>query len=72
MKFLKNKNIFQKIIIAVVAIAILSLIIPNYVHADNDILDFVGGTLLKPVINLLVGLGDVIMGIVQKSLFRNR
>ena len=68
MKIFRSKNIFQKIIIAVVVVAITSVIIPHRVEAGDGVLDAVGGALLKPILGLLVGLGDVVMNTLQKCI----
>lgn len=61
MKFFQNKNVLQKILIAVVLVVLLfSFIIPKRVYAIE------GETLLQPIMSFFVGIGDGIMSIMQK------
>lgn len=59
MKILKNKNLTQKIIIAIVMVLSFNFIAPTYSHADF------GGVLLGPVIDLIAGIGDAVMALLQ-------
>ena len=62
MKILKNKSLWMKILIAVLAIMIVAFIMPNVVNADDDSADSwmssFGGKLISSVLKLLVGIAD--------------
>lgn len=59
MKILNNKNLTQKIIIAIVIMISFNFIAPTYSRAD------IGGVLLGPVIDLIAGIGDAVMALLQ-------
>ena len=59
MKIFTNKNIVQKIIIAIVIVLSFNFIIPNYSQAGF------GGVLMGPIIDFLAGLGDAVMSALQ-------
>ena len=59
MKIFTNKNIVQKIIIAIVIVLSFNFIIPNYSQADF------GGVLLGPFIDLFAAIGDAVMSALQ-------
>ncbi len=73
MKILKNKSLWMKILIAVLAIMIVAFIMPNVVNADDDSADSwmssFGGKLISSVLKLLVGIADGCMSILQKAVF---
>ena len=59
MKIFANKSIWKKIILIFLLIISISFIKPEPVQAS------VGGTLMKPVCDLLVGLGDGVVKIIH-------
>lgn len=59
MKTRNNKNITQKIIIAIVIVLSFNFITPTFSQADF------GGVLLGPVIDLIAGIGDSVMALLQ-------
>lgn len=61
-KFLKEKNFFKKIIIIILILFLFQIIIPNTVKAT------VASTLLEPVMNLLVAIGDGILDVLNSSI----
>ena len=64
MKIFTNKNLIQKLIIAIVAVTLLNFCIaPMQVKAAT-----VGGTLMKPIRDLFVTIGDAFASIVQYGL----
>ncbi len=65
MKVFQNKNLFKKLIIMFLFITIFSFCLPKSVRAD----DGVGGLLLKPVIDLLLGVGDGALDVVHKVIY---
>lgn len=60
MKFFANKNIWKKLVIILVIIIFASFIMPKPVKAWD-----LGGELMKPICQLVLGLGDGIMRIVH-------
>lgn len=66
MKNRTNKNILQKIIIAILTVLLLSnIIMPTYSHADF------GGVLMSPIVDLLCSVGDAVINILQKCMTGN-
>src|SRR5699024_8855138 len=64
LKEFKRHNITQKIIITIcIVILLFNLILPTYSKADDSF----GGQLWEPVQNLLLGLGDEILNILQRT-----
>ena len=63
MKFLKNKSIFQKIIFIILLIAIFGFTFCGTVRAVTAAqgIGEVFGSLIKPIVNFLKGVGDVFM-----------
>lgn len=59
MKIFTNKNIVQKIIIAILIVLSFNFITPTYSQAGF------GGVLAGPIIDLFAGLGDVVMSFLQ-------
>ncbi len=57
MKLFTNKNIIQKIIIAIVIVVLINFIAPNAIMAETDF----GGVLFTPIQYLVLGLGDAVM-----------
>lgn len=64
MKVFRKQSITQKIIITItVVILLFNLILPTYSKADNSF----GGQLWEPVQGIVLGLGDVILNILQRT-----
>lgn len=59
MKIRNNKNLTQKIIIAIVIVISFNFVTPTFSQADF------GGVLLGPVIDLIAGIGDAVMALLQ-------
>lgn len=59
MKIFANKNIVQKVIIAIVIILLFNFIVPNYSHAG------IGGVLMAPIIDFISALGDAVLSALQ-------
>lgn len=64
MKMLKSKKFLQKMIIALVFLIIFNFIYPNYSRAEWT----GGGTLFTPIQELLCGIGDGIINVLQSVL----
>jgi|GEM_PF-4752058 len=58
MKFLTNKGIIQKIVIALIIVIVFNFCVPVRVEAGWDI----GTDILKEIVLLVVYLGDIVMG----------
>ena len=67
MKIFQNKNLFKKLIIVLLFITIFSFCMPKGVRAGGD--DSVGGMLLKPFVDLMLGIGDGILDVVHKVIY---
>ena len=67
MKIFENKSVFKKLIIVLICILLLSFCIPRGVRAGDD--DGIGGKLLKPVISLLIGLGDGALNVIHTVVY---
>lgn len=66
MKHITKRSILQKIIIAILAVLLLSnIIMPTYSHADA------GGVLLSPIVDLLCTVGDAVINLLQKCMTGN-
>ena len=64
MKVFRKQSITQKIIATIIVVILLfNLILPTYSKADDGF----GGQLWEPVQSLVLGLGDVIFNILQKT-----
>ncbi len=59
MKKLMNKNFIQKIVIAILIVLSFNFVVPTFSRADF------GGVLLGPVIDLIAGIGDCVMALLQ-------
>lgn len=59
MKKLTDKNFIQKIVIAILIVLSFNFVIPTFSRADF------GGVLLGPVIDLIAGIGDCVMALLQ-------
>ena len=66
MKFFENKNIFQKMIIAILIVTMFTFIFSCNVQAKDDI----GGKLLKPVVSLLTSMGDGLMDVAHNAILQ--
>lgn len=64
MKIFANNNIFKKIILSFVLLLSFSFVAPEPVQAS------VGGEIMNPICDLLVGLGDGIMNIMHKAILK--
>lgn len=60
MKLFTNKNLIQKLIIAIVAVTLL-----NFCIAPMQVKASIGGTLAKPIRDLAVTIGDALISIAQ-------
>ncbi len=56
MKFFTNKNVIQKLIVALVIVILFNFLVPVRSQANF------GGDLLKELVKLIVALGDVVTG----------
>jgi len=68
MKVFTNKKIKNKIIGALLVIMLFNFIMPTRVRAD-DSGGGLGGALLQPILDLLVVLGDGVMGLIHHSIY---
>jgi len=68
MKVFTNKRIKNKIIGVLLVIMLFNFIIPTGVRAD-DSEGGLGGALLQPILDLLVVLGDGVMGLIHHSIY---
>lgn len=59
MKLFTNKNITQKIIIAVLIVILCNFIFPTYSRAD------IGGMLFDPMADLVCSIADVVLSALQ-------
>ena len=68
MKIFNTKRLSGKLILALILIILLNTtIVVNISYAGVGAL--IGGTLIDPICDLFLGIGDGIMSIVQKSIF---
>lgn len=63
MKIFTNKNVTQKVIITILIVLSFNFIVPSYSQADF------GGVLMGPVIDLLSGIGDVVLSALQYFMY---
>ena len=61
MKFFANKKIFKKIVLTLFLLLSFSYVSPEPVQAG------IGGELMEPICELIVGLGDGIMGVIHST-----
>ena len=59
MKIFTNKNVVQKVVIAILIVLSFNFIVPSYSQAGF------GGTLMGPVIDLIAGIGDALLSALQ-------
>ena len=71
MKVFANKSIWKKLVFILLFITIFSFAVPQTVHASDDDTSL-GGKLMKPIINLIVGLGDGVVNILHKFLLQQQ
>ena len=68
MKFFTNKKILFKLIVALcICLTIMNFGMTPVSKAESKVAA-IGGTLLNPIIDLLLGLGDAIMNVLQKQI----
>ena len=65
MKIFTEKGILKKLLLIIIAIILFNAIIPTNVSYAAD----VGGVLLKPIVDLMVALGDFVMDIINNMLY---
>lgn len=65
MKIFTEKGILKKLLLIIIAIVLFNAIIPTNVSYAAD----VGGVLLKPIVDLMVALGDFVMDIINNMLY---
>ena len=63
MKFFANKNIFKKIVLTFVLLFSFSFVLPKPVQA-------VGGEIMNPICDFIVGFGDGAMNVMHKAILR--
>ena len=63
MKIFANKNIFKKIVLTFVLLFSFSFVLPKPVQA-------VGGEIMNPICDLIVGFGDGAMNVMHKAILR--
>ena len=61
----KRKSIIKKLIFVFIILLLFCTIFSNNSFAEDDAGESFGGKLLKPIIDLIVGLGDVIMHLIH-------
>ena len=62
MRIFANKSIWKKLVLIIIVITVISFAIPQQVQAADSI----GGALMLPVCNLLVGLCDGVVNVIHK------
>ena len=69
MKFFTKKGLFKKLILVLIVLMVFNAVVPSHqVFAASSDKSF-GGTLLKPIVDLLLGLGDIIINIIHNLVF---
>lgn len=66
MKFFTNRRLWQKMLIVILGIIMISFVCARPVHADW-VVDL-AGNLFEPIMSFIVGLGDVVIGFLQDSI----
>lgn len=72
MRKLRNKGLIKKLILVLCVILLFSTIFPNIVVNAEDNKNSeqsFGGRLLKPIVDFIVGLGDVVMDFIHSMVF---
>lgn len=67
MEVFKNKSLVLKIVIALVIVILFNFCAPTLSHAG--VAEVIGGTLLSPIIDLLLAIGDGAINLIQSILF---
>ncbi len=67
MEVFKNKSLVLKIVIALVIVILFNFCAPTLSHAG--VTEVIGGTLLSPIIDLLLAIGDGAINLIQNILF---
>lgn len=67
MEVFKNKSLVLKIVIALVIVILFNFCAPTLSHAG--VTEVIGGTLLSPIIDLLLAIGDGAINLIQSILF---
>lgn len=63
MKTFTNKKVIQKVVIVILIVLSFNFIVPNYSQADF------GGVLMGPLIDLISGIGDVVLSALQYFMY---
>ena len=61
-----NRRIWKKLVIVLLLITIFAFVVPQSVQASDDDETSIGGTLMKPICNLLVGLCDGVLNLLHR------
>lgn len=69
MEILKKKSIVLKIVIAVVFVILFNFCSPTVSLGADGLLEQIGGTLLSPIVDLLVSIGDGTIYLIQSIMF---
>lgn len=69
MEIFTKKNIVLKIVIALVFVILFNFCAPT---VSYGLFEEIGGTLLEPLIELCISLGDAAINLIQTLLFRNK
>ncbi len=67
MEIFKSKSIVLKIVIALVIVILFNFCAPTLSHAG--LAEVIGGTLLSPIVDLLLAIGDGAINLIQNILF---
>ena len=69
MEIFKKKSIVLKIVIAVVFVILFNFCSPTVSLGADGLLEAIGGTLLSPIVDLLLAIGDGAINLIQSILF---
>ena len=69
MEIFKKKSIVLKIVIAVVFVILFNFCSPTVSLGADGLLEQIGGTLLSPIVDLLLAIGDGTINLIQSILF---
>lgn len=67
MEIFKSKSLVLKIVIALVIVILFNFCAPTLSHAG--LAEDIGGTLLGPIVDLLLAIGDSFINLVQRIVF---
>ena len=67
MEIFTKKSLVLKIVIALVIVILFNFSAPTISQAD--VTEVIGGTLLTPIVDLLLAIGDGMMNLIQNILF---